>query len=231
MMRIRRSEERGHASHGWLDSRHTFSFADYYDPKHMHFRALRVINEDRIAGGGGFGTHPHRNMEIITYVVSGALEHKDSMGHGSIIRPGNVQYMAAGNGVQHSEFNHSPTEPVHLLQIWIMPDTRGAVPRYEEKSFTDAPEGVLNLIASKTGRDGSIAINQDADVFVAKLNLNHLAQHALAPGRGAWVQIAEGEVTMNGERLQAGDGAALISEAAVELRAGQSSQILLFDLA
>lgn len=231
MIRIRKSEERGHANHGWLDSFHTFSFADYYDPQHMGFRALRVINEDRVAGGGGFATHPHRDMEIITYVLSGALEHKDSMGSGSVIRPGNVQYMAAGTGVRHSEFNHSPTEPVHLLQIWIMPDKHGAKPSYAEKSFADAPTGRLNLIASKSGRDGSIPINQETDLFVAKLNASDAVTHPLAPGRGAWVQVAQGEVTLNGEPLKAGDGAALASEAAVELRAQQASQVLLFDLA
>ncbi len=230
MIRLRRSEERGHADHGWLNTHYTFSFADYHDPQHMGFRSLRVINDDIVAGGGGFGTHPHRDMEIITCVLSGALEHKDSMGNGSVIHPGNVQYMAAGSGVQHSEFNHSPIEPVHLLQIWIQPDTRGAKPRYAEKSFADAPSGALNLIASKTGRDGSIAINQDANVFVGKLDTGNTVTHALSDGRGAWLHVAEGELILNGEKLASGDGAALTAEAAIELRATKPSQVLLFDL-
>jgi redox-sensitive bicupin YhaK (pirin superfamily) len=163
MITVRKSEERGHANHGWLDSHFTFSFADYYDPQQMGFRSLRVINDDIIASGGGFGTHPHRDMEIITYILSGALEHKDSMGNGRVIRPGEVQYMAAGTGVQHSEFNHLPTEPAHLLQIWIMPDRKGAKPDYAEKTFAAATPGKLHLAVSKSGRDGSIAINQDAD--------------------------------------------------------------------
>jgi redox-sensitive bicupin YhaK (pirin superfamily) len=231
MIRIRKSEERGHFDHGWLNTYHTFSFADYHDPQHMGFRSLRVINDDTVAGGGGFPTHPHRDMEIITYVLSGALEHKDSIGNGSVIRPGNAQYMAAGTGVRHSEFNHSQTEPVHLLQIWIQPDTRGATPRYAEKSFSDAPNGALTLIASKTGRDGSIAINQDANVLVAKLAANDRVAQSLETSRAAWVHVAEGEVMVNGQSLQAGDAAALTSEAALELKAIKPSQVLVFDLA
>ena len=230
MIRLRKSEERGHADHGWLNSWHTFSFANYYDPQHMGFRALRVINDDVVAGGGGFPTHPHRDMEIITYVLSGALEHKDSMGNGSVIRPGNVQYMAAGTGVQHSEFNHSPLEPVHLLQIWIQPDTRGVKPNYAEKSFAEAPVGALTLIASKTGRDGSIAINQDANVLVGKFENGNTATYSIGEGRGVWLHVAEGEVTLNGQPLKTGDAAALTAEKAIELRATQSSQVLLFDL-
>ncbi len=230
MIRIRKSDERGQADHGWLKTHHTFSFADYYDPAHMGFRSLRVINDDVVAGGGGFPTHPHRDMEIITYVLQGALEHKDSMGNGSVIRPGNVQYMAAGTGVQHSEFNHSPIESVHLLQIWIQPDTRGAKPRYAEKSFTDAPKGRLTLVASKSGRDGSIAINQDANVYVGKLDAGDSVTQNIGEGRGAWLQVAEGEVALNGQALKEGDGAALTAEKAVELRASQPSQVLLFDL-
>ncbi len=230
MIRVRKSEERGHADHGWLKTHHTFSFADYHDRQHMGFRSLRVINDDIVAGGGGFPTHPHRDMEIITYVLSGALEHRDSMGNGSVIRPGNVQYMAAGTGVQHSEFNHSATEPVHLLQMWIQPDTRGAKPRYAEKSFADAPIGTLTLIASKSGRDSSIAINQDANVFVGKFEAGNTVSHTLGAGRGAWLHVAEGEVTLNGQLLKTGDAAALTDETAVELRAARPSQVLLFDL-
>src|SRR5512143_988259 len=170
MMKIRRANERGHAEHGWLDTYLTFSFADYYDPKWMGFRSLRVINDDLVMPAEGFGTHPHRDMEIITYVLSGALQHKDSMGNGRVIRPGEVQYMAAGTGIQHSEFNPSPDEAVHLLQIWIVPDRKGLKPRYAERSMTDAPKGTFNLVVSKAGRDGSIAINQDADLYVARLD-------------------------------------------------------------
>ncbi len=230
MIRLRKSEERGHADHGWLKSAHTFSFADYHDPEHLGFRALRVINDDVVMGGGGFPTHAHRDMEIITYVLSGALEHKDSMGNGSVIRPGNVQYMAAGSGVQHSEFNHSAKEPVHLLQIWIQPDTRGAKPNYAEKSFADAPVGTFTLIASKTGRDGSIAINQDANVLVGKFETGHTATYSIGEGRGVWLHVAEGEVTLNGQPLKAGDAAALTGEKAMDLQATKSSQVLLLDL-
>ncbi len=230
MITIRKSQERGHANHGWLDSYHTFSFADYYDPKHMSFRSLRVINDDVVAGGGGFGTHPHRDMEIITYVIRGALEHADSMGNGSVIRPGDVQYMAAGTGVQHSEFNHSPSEEVRLLQIWIQPDRRGAKPGYAEKHLADAPPGQLHLITSKAGRDGSIAINQDADLWLAKFIGGERVTHTLAPGRSAYLQVAEGEVTLNGQPLAQGDGAQVNAETALELTAAGKAQVLLFDL-
>lgn len=230
MMTLRKANERGHADHGWLDSYHTFSFAGYYDPAHMGFRSLRVINDDKVAPGGGFGTHPHRDMEIITYVLSGALEHKDSMGNGSIIRPGQVQYMAAGAGVQHSEFNPSDKEPVHLLQIWIQPDRKGLKPRYEEKSIAKAKAGGLQLIASKSGRDDSIAINQDADLYAAKLTAGEKVAHELRPQRHAWLHVAKGDVTVNGQRLQSGDAAALSDEAGLNLTANGDSQILLFDL-
>ncbi|MSU56987.1 MAG: pirin family protein [Pedosphaera sp.] len=230
MMTIRRSDERGHANHGWLDSHFTFSFADYHDPAHMGFRSLRVINDDKVAPGGGFGMHPHRDMEIITYILSGALEHKDSMGNGRIIRPGEVQYMAAGTGVQHSEFNPSEKEAVHLLQIWIVPDHKGAKPRYEEKSIAKAKTGALHLIASKTGRDGSIAINQDADFYVGKLASGDKVAHELRPHRHAWVHVAKGDVTVNGQRLQSGDAAALSDETSLSLTANADSQVLLFDL-
>ena len=230
MVKIRKASERGHAEHGWLDSHHTFSFADYHDPQWMGFRSLRVINEDLVMPGMGFGTHPHRDMEIITYILSGALEHKDSMGNGRIIRAGEVQYMAAGTGVEHSEFNPSKDEAVHLLQIWIQPDRKGVTPRYAEKSFSNAATGRFHLAASKTGRDGSIAIHQDADLWLARLEAGQQVTHKPAPGRHAWIHIAEGEVSLNGEPLHAGDAAAVSDEPALELRAAQPSQVLLFDL-
>jgi redox-sensitive bicupin YhaK (pirin superfamily) len=230
MIAIRKSEERGHANHGWLDSHFTFSFADYYDPQHMGFRSLRVINDDIIAGGGGFGTHPHRDMEIITYILSGALEHKDSMGNGRVIRPGEVQYMAAGTGVQHSEFNHSPTEPAHLLQIWIVPDKKGAKPNYAEKSFAKAEGGKLHLAVSKNGRDGSIAINQDMELFVGKLKAGDKVSYAFKPNRHAWLHVAEGQIKLNSVILNAGDGAAVSDEGKLILESISASQVLLFDL-
>ena len=230
MMTIRKSEDRGHADHGWLNARHTFSFAGYYDPEHMGFRSLRVINDDTVAPGGGFGTHPHRDMEIITYILSGALEHKDSMGNGRIIKPGEVQYMAAGTGVQHSEFNPSDKEAVHLLQIWIQPDKKSAKPRYEEKSLVKAKTGQLHLVASKTGRDDSIAINQDADLFVGKLEAGDQVSHAFQPDRHGWLHVAEGEVELNGRRLAAGDAAAFTDEKSLNILGKARSQVLLFDL-
>jgi redox-sensitive bicupin YhaK (pirin superfamily) len=230
MITIRKAEERGHANLGWLNSHFTFSFADYYDPDHMGFRALRVINDDIIMGGGGFGTHPHRDMEIITCVLSGALEHKDSMGNGRIIRPGEVQYMAAGTGVEHSEFNPSPAEPVHLLQIWILPDRKSVKPTYAEKSFAGASPGQLNLAASKSGRDGSIPINQDVDIFTGKLGAGDKISHTLKPGRHGWLQVAEGGVKLNGQQLKAGDGAAVSDESKLVLEAAGSAQVILFDL-
>jgi redox-sensitive bicupin YhaK (pirin superfamily) len=230
MMKIRKANERGHAEHGWLDTYHSFSFADYYDPQWMGFRSLRVINDDLVMPGNGFGTHPHRDMEIITYILSGALEHKDSMGNGRVIRPGEFQYMAAGTGVQHSEFNPSKEEAVHLLQIWIQPDRKGTAPRYAEKSLADAPAGTLHLVTSKTGRDGSIAIQQDADLWLAKVDAGNGVTHTLAKGRHAWIHVAEGEVSLNGKRLSGGDAAALSEEGSVELSATKPSQVLLFDL-
>jgi quercetin 2,3-dioxygenase len=230
MKMIRRANERGHAEHGWLDSYHTFSFADYYDPNWMGFRTLRVINDDLVMPAMGFGTHPHRDMEIITYVLSGALQHKDSMGNGRIIRPGEVQYMAAGTGVQHSEFNPSKDEAVHFLQIWIQPERKGLKPRYGEKSLADAPKGKFNLVVSKAGREGSLAINQDVDLYLAKLEAGNEASHALKPTRHAWVHVAEGEVKLNGDTLKAGDAVALSDESRVQLVAAKPSQVLLFDL-
>ncbi|HZL42190.1 MAG TPA: pirin family protein [Verrucomicrobiae bacterium] len=229
-MKIRRANERGHANHGWLDTYHTFSFADYYDPQWMGFRSLRVINDDLVMPGMGFGTHGHRDMEIITYVLSGALEHKDSMGNGRVITPGEVQYMAAGTGVQHSEFNPAANEAVHLLQIWIQPDKSGVTPRYAEKSLKNAAPGKLQLVTSQTGRDGSIAIHQDADLWLARLNPGNRVTHRLAAGRHAWVHVAEGQVSLNGEQLEAGDAAAVTGEKALELSGTKAAQILLFDL-
>jgi quercetin 2,3-dioxygenase len=230
MMKIRKANERGHAEHGWLDSYHTFSFADYYDPQWTGFHSLRVINDDLVMPGMGFGTHPHRDMEIITYVLSGALEHKDSMGNGRVIRPGMVQYMAAGTGVQHSEFNPSKDEAVHLLQIWIQPDQKGVTPRYAEKSLKDAAPGTLHLVTSKTGRDGSIAIHQDADLWLAKLDAGNRVTHKLASGRHAWIHVAEGEVSLNGTKLSGGDAAAVSEEGSLELSTTKPAQVLLFDL-
>lgn len=230
MITVRKAEDRGHASYDWLDTYYTFSFADYHDPRHMGFRSLRVINDDTVAGGSGFDTHPHRDMEIITYILNGELEHKDSMGNGRVIRTGEVQYMAAGTGVRHSEFNPSPSEPVHLLQIWILPDRRGVTPHYAEKSFVKTTTGELHLVASKTGRDGSIAINQDADMYLAKLGAGDKVSHPLLPERHAWLHVAEGEVALNGQSLKSGDGAALSEEGLLEVQARRPSQILLFDL-
>jgi redox-sensitive bicupin YhaK (pirin superfamily) len=230
MITIRKAEERGHASFDWLNTWYTFSFANYHDDRYLGFRALRVINDDTIAGAGGFGTHPHRDMEIITYVLSGALEHRDSMGNGRVIRPGEVQYMAAGTGVAHSEFNPSPTEPVHLLQIWILPDHKGAKPTYAEKSFATATSGKLYLTASKSGRDGSIPINQDVDVFVGKLGGGDSLNYTLKPGRYAWLQVAEGEMELNGRPLKAGDGAAVLNENKLIIKSTGPAQVILFDL-
>lgn len=230
MMTLRKAKERGHADHGWLDTWHTFSFAGYYDPAHVGFRSLRVINDDKVAPGAGFGMHPHRDMEIITYVLNGALEHKDSMGNGSVIRPGQVQYMAAGAGVQHSEFNPSEKEPVHLLQIWIQPDRKGLKPRYEERTLAKVKTGEWQLITSKTGRDDSIAINQDADLFVTQLGAGDSVNHKLRAGRHAWIHVAEGEVELNGQKLSGGDAAAISEESELQLKATAKSQVLLFDL-
>jgi len=230
MMNIRRANERGHADYGWLNTNYTFSFADYYDPEWMGYRSLRVINDDVVAGGGGFGTHPHRDMEIITYVLSGSLEHKDSMGNGRIIKPGEVQYMAAGTGIRHSEFNPSSSEPVHLLQIWIEPDKKNAKPAYAERSFTNAPTGKLSLVASKSGRDGSIPINQDADFLVGKFAAGDKVTYSLKKDRNAWLHVAEGQVELNGEKLNAGDGVAVSDENQLTLKSTSAAQVLLFDM-
>ena len=230
MKTIRKSNERGHAQHGWLDSYHTFSFADYYDPKWIHFRTLRVINDDLIMPGMGFGTHPHRDMEIISFVLAGELQHRDSMGNGRVIKPGEFQYMAAGSGVQHSEFNPSKTEATRLLQIWIMPDEKGVKPRYAERNFTQAETGKLHLVASKTGRDGSMEIHQDADLLLGKLEPGQSVKHTFGKDRHAWIHVAEGEVNINGTKLSGGDAVALSDEKQVEIAATKTSQVLLFDL-
>ena len=232
MLTIRRAEDRGQANFGWLDTRHSFSFGNYYDPAHMGFGPLRVINDDRIAGGGGFPTHPHSDMEIITYVLEGALEHKDSLGNGSVIRRGDVQRMTAGTGIRHSEFNASETEPVHLLQIWIIPEREGLKPSYEQKAFADdGKRRHLLLIASRDGRDGSVTIHRDADVYATLLAEGQRVAHALRPGRAAWLQVAGGAVTINGEQLREGDGVA-IAGGHIELAGTASrSELLLFDMA
>jgi redox-sensitive bicupin YhaK (pirin superfamily) len=231
MVKIRKAKERGHANHGWLDTYHTFSFADYWDPRHMGWGPLRVINEDRVAGGTGFPTHPHRDMEIITYVLEGALEHRDSLGTGSVIRPGEVQRMSAGTGVRHSEYNASKTEPVHLLQIWIEPSRAGIAPGYEQKTFPESERrGKLRLIAAADGRDGAVTIHQDAAVYATTLARGERVEHAVAAGRLGWLQIARGALLLNGERLDQGDGAALENERRVTLEALEPAEALLFDL-
>lgn len=232
MILTRKSNHRGHADHGWLDSRFTFSFADYYDPEHVQFRTLRVMNDDRIAGGGGFPTHPHRDMEIVTYVLEGALAHKDSMGNGSVIKPGDVQYMSAGTGVAHSEFNASDSETAHLYQIWMFPDRQGYKPVYDQKHFTAGDKrGKLRLVVSPDGRDGSVRIRQDNELYATVLAPGESVQHALKPDRHAYVQVARGSVTLNGEPLDAGDGAAISAEKSLQLTGVNDAEVLLFDLA
>jgi quercetin 2,3-dioxygenase len=232
MITLRQSQERGHANHGWLDSYHTFSFANYYDPSHMGFRSLRVINEDRVQPGRGFGTHGHRDMEIITYVLEGALEHKDSIGNGEIVRPGEVQRMSAGTGIMHSEFNPSATEPVHLLQIWILPDRQGLEPSYEQKAFSVAErQGKLRLIAAKDGRDGAVTIHQDVNLYSAILQPQDRVTYQLQPNRYAWLQVARGAVALNGHSLNAGDGVAIGAAELLEISSDRDAEILLFDLA
>ena len=232
MMTIRPASERGHAEHGWLDSHHTFSFADYYDPAHMGFRGLRVINEDRVAPAQGFGTHPHRDMEIISYVLEGALEHKDSMGTGSVIKPGDVQRMSAGTGVRHSEKNASPNEGVHFLQIWIMPEKQGIEPSYEQKAFTEQDKrGRLRLVASPDGRDGSVTVHSDVMLYAGQFDGSESAELALSGGRHAWIHVARGKVRVNGRELSAGDGASLSDEKSVKIDGGKDGEVLVFDLA
>jgi redox-sensitive bicupin YhaK (pirin superfamily) len=232
MIIVRPSEQRGKANHGWLESRHSFSFADYYDRRHMGFGALRVINEDRVAPGAGFDTHGHRDMEIISYVLDGALEHKDSIGTGSVIRPGDVQRMTAGTGVRHSEFNASKTEPVHFLQIWIIPDTVGLKPGYEQKSFPVADRtDRLRLVASRAGRDGSLTVHQDVNLYAAVLTPEARLRLSLPADRHVWVQVARGDATANGEELAEGDGAAIFDQQEIQFGSDGGGEILVFDLA
>ena len=232
MIAVRPANERGAFDHGWLVTRHTFSFADYRDPAHMGFRSLRVINEDVVRPGKGFGTHGHRDMEIVTYVLAGALEHKDSLGNGSIIRPGEVQRMSAGTGIRHSEFNASADADVHLLQIWLLPEREGIEPGYEQKTFPlEAEPDRLRLVASRLGRAGSVTIHQDVDLYAARLPPGGHVAAALAPGRHAWVQVARGGLAVNGVALRTGDGAALSDEPAIDIRSGEVGEFPLFGLA
>jgi redox-sensitive bicupin YhaK (pirin superfamily) len=231
MITLRRSHERGYADHGWLKSFHSFSFADYHDPAHMGFGPLRVINEDRVAPGSGFGTHGHRDMEIISYVLDGELAHRDSMGNGSVIRPGDVQRMSAGTGVRHSEYNHAADRTTHFLQIWIEPAVTGIAPGYEEKRFSDADkQGRLRLIASPDGAEGSVRIHQDAKLYVSRLAAGQQVDAALAAGRLGYLHLIAGSVTVNGERLGGGDAAKLRDESRLTIRADEDSEVLLFDL-
>jgi len=232
MITRRPADERGRTAIGWLDSRHTFSFGEYYDPAHMGFRQLRVINEDWVQPGEGFGTHPHRDMEIFTWIVEGSLQHRDSMGTGSVIRPGEAQIMSAGTGITHSEYNHSSVEPVHLLQIWIQPERRGITPRYDQRAFPDEhTRDRLGVVVSPDERDGSIKIYQDAVVMIGRLGAGVHAEHPIGAGRAAWLQVVKGAVTANGTALAPGDGAALTGERAVAVEARTPAEVLLFDLA
>ena len=232
MIRIRRGAERGHADHGWLDSRFTFSFADYYDPAHTAFRSLRVMNEDVVAPGAGFPMHGHRDMEIVTIVLEGALEHKDSIGNGEVLRPGEVQHMTAGTGILHSEFNPSATEPTHLSQIWLLPDRNGHAPGYGQKAFAQAErKGRWQLVASPDGADGSLPIHQDARLLLADVEKGGTSRHSFSSGRHGWLQLLRGRVRVNGRALTQGDGAALSEEASIRIEADSVSELLLFDLA
>jgi redox-sensitive bicupin YhaK (pirin superfamily) len=232
MITLRRSQERGGGDYGWLNTKHTFSFSDYWDPRWMGFRSLRVINEDYVAPASGFPTHPHSDMEIITYVLEGKLEHKDSLGTGSVILPGDGQRMTAGRGIRHSEYNPSTAEQVHLYQIWILPEKKGLEPSYEQKSFpTEEKQGKLRLVASPDAKDGSVRINQDARLYVTLLQPGKEVAHSFAPGRHGWLQVAKGSVELNGEKLTQGDGAAISDEKTLSLKAAKESEVLLFDLA
>ena len=232
MLTLRKSAERGHANHGWLESRHTFSFAEYYDRAQMGFRALRVINDDRVAGGGGFSTHAHRDMEILTYVLDGALEHKDSMGNQGLIRPGEVQRMSAGTGVEHSEANASRGQPVHLLQIWIEPEKKNLTPSYEQKMFpADEKKGRLRLVASRDAREGSVTLHQDVSLYAGLFGKGERAELALEPNRHAWVHVARGKVKVNGNLLEEGDAVGISDERQLQIEGVDAGEVLVFDLA
>ena len=231
MIRVRKASDRGHFHHGWLDTYHTFSFSRYYDPNQMGFRSLRVINEDWVSGGEGFGLHSHENMEIITYVLEGSIAHKDSLGIGSTLVPGELQRMSAGTGIRHSEFNASESVPLHLYQIWLLPEKQGSKPSYEQKAFPEFErKNWLRLVASPSGEDGALTIGQDARLYLATLDPGHELTHPVAPGRHAWLQVLRGGVALNGQPLEAGDGAALSDESAVEIRSSGTAEVLLFDL-
>ncbi len=232
MIQVRKSKDRGHANHGWLDTYHTFSFSTYQDPKHMRFRSLRVMNEDFVAPGQGFGTHPHHDMEIVTYVLEGALEHKDSMGNGEVLRPGEFQRMSAGTGITHSEFNPSSTEPVHLYQIWLFPERKGIEPSYEQKRFPEEERhNRLRLVASRNAEDGSLRIHQDARIYLSSVDAGRSVEYQLQPGRHAWLQVLRGHVSLNGTALDTSDGGAVSDEATLTIQADDDAEIMLFDLA
>jgi len=230
MIELRQSNERGHANHGWLESHHTFSFADYFDPQHMGFRSLRVINEDQVQGGKGFGTHPHQNFEIISYVVSGALKHEDSMGHAAVMKAGDVQRISAGKGISHSEYNNSRSEPVHFLQIWLVPSRKNLPPNYAQQSFADSPANGLALACSPDGRGNSLKINQDVDLYIGKLTPKGKVSHSLCDQRHAWIQLIVGDLDLNGTKLSAGDGAQVDDEKEIRLASEKGAHFLLFDL-
>lgn len=232
MIAIRRASERGHGDHGWLNSWHTFSFAGYRDPAHKGFRSLRVINEDRIAAGKGFGTHAHHDMEIVSYVLDGELEHKDSMGNGEVLRPGEFQRISAGTGITHSEFNPSASNPTHFYQIWLLPEQKGIEPSYEQRAFeANERQNQLQLVASRDGVDGSLLIHQDVNVFLADLSSGHLMEHTITPGRHVWLQVLRGSVNANGERLDTSDAIALSEESLLSIQTATSAEVMLFDLA
>lgn len=231
MLRVRKANDRGHANHGWLNTYHTFSFSSYYDPDHVQFRNLRVMNEDWVAPGQGFGTHPHRDMEIVTYVLEGALEHRDSMGNGEVLRPGEFQRMSAGTGITHSEFNPSKTEPVHLYQIWLLPERKGLTPSYEQKAFpTETMKNELRLVASREAANGALLIQTDASIYLSKLDTGRQVTHELAPGRHAWLQVLRGTVTLNGQPLVTSDGVAVSDETRLTIEASTDAEVMLFDL-